>query len=187
MASLRSRIRGGESATVEYKIEAPEPERLARTIAAFANSAGGSIFIGISDRGDILGVSDPEAQKKLVKDALWYVDPPVDLKVETVVHEFKDVVAIDVPPARISRSFVVQHRTRSAALLPRRRRNPSARPHQRKRDHSPPPPRPRPPRCGQERPGNPRHPLARRSEVGTRLRQTPRTSRRTVCASSSRT
>lgn len=97
MASLRSRIRGGESATVEYKIEAPEPDRLARTIAAFANSAGGAIFIGISDRGDIHGVQDPEAQKKLVEDALWYVDPPVRPKVETIVHEFKDVVAVEVP------------------------------------------------------------------------------------------
>lgn len=96
MQNLRSRIRGGESATVEFKITVPEAEKLARTLAAFANSAGGTVFVGISDRGDIHGVADPRSEIEAIERSIELVTPRPAFKVEKFVSDLRDVVAIAV-------------------------------------------------------------------------------------------
>jgi predicted HTH transcriptional regulator len=96
MQNLRSRIRGGESATVEFKITVPDKEKLARTIAAFANSAGGTVFVGISDRGDIQGVAEPKAEIDAIERALELVVPRPEVKIEKFVSDLRDIVAVAV-------------------------------------------------------------------------------------------
>ena len=49
-------IKNGESSRVEFKSEDVRPESLAGEIVSFANFAGGTIFIGVSDAGNIQGV-----------------------------------------------------------------------------------------------------------------------------------
>ncbi len=45
MENLDVIIRGGESSFVEFKEERVHPDSLAKEMAAFANTAGGAIFI----------------------------------------------------------------------------------------------------------------------------------------------
>ncbi len=52
--SILANIQDGESGTVEFK-RTFDREAI-ETLAAFANSQGGSLFVGVSDSGDILGV-----------------------------------------------------------------------------------------------------------------------------------
>jgi ATP-dependent DNA helicase RecG len=48
-------IKTGEDEKVEFK--SAFNKELIETIVAFANSKGGSIFIGVSEKGKIVGVS----------------------------------------------------------------------------------------------------------------------------------
>ncbi|MEE9391932.1 MAG: ATP-binding protein [Planctomycetota bacterium] len=105
MPSIKSRIRGGETAILEYKKTCPTPRKLARVIAAFANGAGGEIVVGISDQAEILGVEDPEAEINSIETALEYLEPKPELKIETVVHELRDLVFVTVA-ARDDLKFV---------------------------------------------------------------------------------
>ena len=52
---LKIIIHNGESATVEFKTSFQK--EVIETIVAFSNAQGGSIFIGIKDSGEILGVT----------------------------------------------------------------------------------------------------------------------------------
>lgn len=51
---LRKLIDGGESETVEFKTSFDK--EVAETSAAFANTRGGVLLIGASDRGEIKGI-----------------------------------------------------------------------------------------------------------------------------------
>lgn len=96
MASLKSRIRGGESATVEFKATAPAAEKLARVLGAFANSAGGDVCIGVDDAGRIVGVDDLAAERRAVEEAAALVEPSPELTWDEYVHELKDVLVVHV-------------------------------------------------------------------------------------------
>jgi len=97
MTGLRRRIRGGESATLEFKTTSPDPRRLARNLAAFANSAGGELFIGINDRGEVVGLDDLEHETGIVHEALAFIEPPLEVNIETIENQGVVVVAISVP------------------------------------------------------------------------------------------
>ena len=57
-ATLRDIISAGEGRTTEFKkAQNGLPQSVHETICAFLNSAGGHIFLGVSDDGDILGVA----------------------------------------------------------------------------------------------------------------------------------
>ena len=60
---LKKLLEGGESETVEFK--ASFDKEILETSAAFANTKGGVILIGVSDRGDIKGV---QIGKETLKD-----------------------------------------------------------------------------------------------------------------------
>ncbi len=50
-----------EGKTREYKRDLSSPKNVLRSVVAFANTAGGEIFIGVSDDGQVFGVDDPLA------------------------------------------------------------------------------------------------------------------------------
>lgn len=54
-------IANGESEKVEFKTRLLNEKDIAKILTAFANTRGGYLFIGIGDKGEILGMSDEEA------------------------------------------------------------------------------------------------------------------------------
>jgi predicted HTH transcriptional regulator len=54
--SLEQLISQGEGQSLEFKAAVPSPEHLARLIAAFANSGGGTILLGVQEDGSVPGV-----------------------------------------------------------------------------------------------------------------------------------
>jgi ATP-dependent DNA helicase RecG len=58
MALDMNRIEAGENLTTEFKRE--YTEEIKKTIVAFANTAGGTLYIGINDDKTITGVADPD-------------------------------------------------------------------------------------------------------------------------------
>src|SRR3990167_7875893 len=84
-------LQEGENYKVEFK------ERLAnldREIVAFVNSAGGSIFLGISDDNQIKGIEITNALKSEVVDIARNCDPAI--KIELIVHTHVKVLEIQV-------------------------------------------------------------------------------------------
>lgn len=61
-------INSGESNTLDFKQKVTSKEKIARTLAAMANSDGGIVLIGLSDQKKITGI-DPEEEKYMVESA----------------------------------------------------------------------------------------------------------------------
>jgi predicted HTH transcriptional regulator len=56
-----------EGPECEWKERLPRPERIAKTLAAFANGCGGSLWIGVRDSGEAIGVSDPSLVELMLR------------------------------------------------------------------------------------------------------------------------
>jgi ATP-dependent DNA helicase RecG len=75
-------LREGEGSMLEYK-EAFSSS-LARDLAAFANSSGGKILLGVCDDGKVVGVRDSNKLRAEIQDIVRNCDPPIKILVETV-------------------------------------------------------------------------------------------------------
>lgn len=64
---IKKLISEGESNTVEFKQRLPPDTILARTLVAFANTNGGIILIGISGKGEIIGLTKKEASVTIIR------------------------------------------------------------------------------------------------------------------------
>ena len=72
----------GEGSMLEYKEGLSSA--FARTMVAFANSAGGRILVGVRDDGSVVGVTDSNKLRARIQDMARNCDPPVKVLVETV-------------------------------------------------------------------------------------------------------
>ena len=92
---IKELIEKGESEILEFK-EKFDKENI-ETAVAFSNSKGGVILIGISDRGEIKGVSvGKETLKEWVNKISQSTEPTLIPEIETYVIEGKTVVAITI-------------------------------------------------------------------------------------------
>ena len=98
----------GEDATIEFKREMPHRNSLADEIAAFANSQGGVILIGVDDYREIVGLELQEldrVEKTVVEICEDSIEPTVPIFTEKLRIDDKNLLKIEVP-----RSLFV-HRT----------------------------------------------------------------------------
>jgi len=72
---MRPRPFDDEGPECEWKERLPRPERLARTLAAFANGVGGSLWVGVTDAGEVVGSSDTGSGST---DIFLYTDADLD-------------------------------------------------------------------------------------------------------------
>ena len=97
-ATLRAILREGEGKTSEFKRGLQRDATLARTLSAFANTRGGMLFVGVGDRGEIVGAPRPEqTMQHLERIARTCVDPPLAVEIAIVVADAKRVVVCSVP------------------------------------------------------------------------------------------
>lgn len=76
-----------------YKIEFKEsPNNIDKELAAFANSSGGKIFLGITDDKEIKGVNVSNKLKSQIQDIANNCDPPV----KVIIEEFENILIINV-------------------------------------------------------------------------------------------
>lgn len=89
---------GGEGARVEFKRTLPRDERAARTLCAFANTRGGLLLVGVTDRGRIHGVHRPErVTERISVLAEIQLSPSVQVEMQVVAVDGPRVVACSVP------------------------------------------------------------------------------------------
>jgi schlafen family protein len=105
MRSVRDRIGDVEDNFTERKPSGANRADFRRTLVAFANSVPVAktaiLFVGVADKGEILGVPDPDALQKTIhavaKDDCY---PPIEFSSEVIAIEGKHVVAISVPQSK---------------------------------------------------------------------------------------
>ncbi|MCZ7372795.1 MAG: putative DNA binding domain-containing protein [Candidatus Methanoperedens sp.] len=96
-------IEKGEDSQTQFKERFDSIDSLAVEICAFSNSNGGNILVGVSDDGDIIGLSKEEIQKlnQWVSNACSQkIDPQVSVTTQNTKYMDKIVVHINVPAKR---------------------------------------------------------------------------------------
>jgi ATP-dependent DNA helicase RecG len=87
----------GESTTIEWKQSLAEMEEIIETAAAFANTKGGRILVGISPDGKVLGVQIGKGTvEKLVNQIALKTDPKLHPTVTVRKNDGREVIIIDV-------------------------------------------------------------------------------------------
>ena len=94
---LKELILAGESSTVEFKRKFTSSEKIAKEVAAFANTIGGYLIFGVDDDGKIIGVESEKSEIDLIETACeFFVNPPVEHEIYIVSLNGKDVVVVRV-------------------------------------------------------------------------------------------
>ena len=94
--SIKDLIKLGEGIKLEYKKTITHPEKIAKTLCAFANSGGGTILIGIDDNRKIIGIQPDEEQFMLEKAAGFFCKPEVNFSLELEEEDGKSVLLVAV-------------------------------------------------------------------------------------------
>ncbi|RNC83413.1 MAG: ATP-binding protein [Balneola sp.] len=94
---LKNLIATGESSFLEFKQKVASPEKIAREIAAFANTDGGKILIGVSDQGEIVGVESYMEEEFWLSQAIDDVCvPSPEINIQLISVSGRDVLLVDV-------------------------------------------------------------------------------------------
>lgn len=107
-ASLLTQIAGGEDSTRQFKADIRNAESLASEMAAFANSEGGSLYIGVADDGSLPGLARADVSRinQLISNAAsQLVRSPLTVHTENVVLENDNVVIILTVPKGMDKPY----------------------------------------------------------------------------------
>ncbi len=108
LQSLLSQIFLGEDSTRQFKADVKNAESLASEMAAFANTNGGIIFIGVADDGSTPGLSvhDVARINQLISNAASHlVRSPLAVQTENVALENGRIVIVLTVPNGIDRPY----------------------------------------------------------------------------------
>ncbi len=112
-ADLRNLIQTGEGPYLEFKRKISTPGKIAREIAAFANTNGGTILIGVDDNKDVVGITGYfEEEYQLLQGAHDCCVPGVHIKIEMVHDGPNDVMIVQVPEAEKKPVYVKNKKKR---------------------------------------------------------------------------
>ena len=91
-----SLIEQGESLHLDFKFEVSDPAKIARSLASFANTDGGSLLIGVEDNGRISGIKSEEEYYMLDNAANSYCDPKVSFSSKEWVIKGKKTLEVNI-------------------------------------------------------------------------------------------
>jgi predicted HTH transcriptional regulator len=95
-------LQRGESSRVEFKRKLPRDERAARTLCAFANTRGGLLLVGITDRGRVHGVHHAdEVTATLERISHQWIEPELEVELQVLEVDGPRVVACSVPCSKV--------------------------------------------------------------------------------------
>ncbi len=97
MKWTRESLRMGESSVLEFKTERARSDGIAKEAAAFANTDGGTLLVGVRDDGAVEGVSDRRVEQRVVQICRNNIVPSLIPKIEFVEIDGETVLAVDIP------------------------------------------------------------------------------------------
>ncbi len=98
----------GEHTRLEFKRSLSSAYRIARTLAALANTSGGTLLIGIADNGKIVGVASEFREMEKIEEATErLVEPALTVSYETLAPDGRLVLIIAIPESDEKPHYVV--------------------------------------------------------------------------------
>ena len=96
MKRLTKLIHRGEGEQLDFKQTISDPVKIAKTIASFANTHGGTLLVGVRDDKTIRGV-DPEEEKYVLETAAsFHCEPAVPLTYREVEDDETQTIVLEV-------------------------------------------------------------------------------------------
>ena len=91
-------VKKGEDSFTEFKEEMSHQDDLAAEIVAFANTEGGNLIIGVSDEGEITGVTNlDEEMQRIDNICVNNCEPTIDSTSEKIIVDDKKVLVVRIP------------------------------------------------------------------------------------------
>lgn len=94
---IEKKISEGEHLHQDFKFVINDSKKIARSLAAFANTKGGRLLIGVKDNGNITGVKTDEEFYMIEAAANLYCNPPVIFERKEWLIGDKRVLEIIIP------------------------------------------------------------------------------------------
>lgn len=99
MDEIKRRILQGEGQHLDFKFRIDDQVKIARTLAAFANSGGGSLLIGVKDNGKIAGCNPEEEYYMIEGAASLKCQPEVSFRNQTLQVDHYFILEVEVLPS----------------------------------------------------------------------------------------
>lgn len=107
-SQLDDLIEQGEHSRLEFKRQLSSAQRIARTLAAFANTSGGTLLIGVADDSRIVGVPSEFREISKVEDATdRFIEPALAVSYEMLSPDGRTVLIINVSESDEKPHYVV--------------------------------------------------------------------------------
>jgi predicted HTH transcriptional regulator len=93
-------VRKGEDSFRQFKEKVDSIDKLAVELSAFANSEGGCLVVGVTDRGELAGIDREEAGRLnqwIANAASSKIEPPLFVRTEILICEEKRLLIVHVP------------------------------------------------------------------------------------------
>ena len=94
---IQKLIEEGEHQQLDFKFEISDSRRIARSLAAFANTDGGRLLVGVKDNGAIAGVRSEEEIHMIQAAAEMYCQPRVHYSTKEWEINGKTVLEVIIP------------------------------------------------------------------------------------------
>lgn len=112
-------LKGGEGTLIEFKKTVSAG--LGREICAFANTAGGRLFIGIDDNNKVISCKFNNKIKSQIQDIANNCNPRIAVSVESIQYKDKEIVVVMVPessdkPVQCSEGFFLREGANSKKM-----------------------------------------------------------------------
>ena len=98
---LYSLIEQGEGTNLDFKFEISDASKIARSLAAFANTKGGRLLVGVKDNGVIAGIRSDEELYMVQAAAEFYSKPKIPFEVKSWDVNGKQVLEIYIPKSKL--------------------------------------------------------------------------------------
>ncbi len=100
LRDLKNLIRSGEGLLLEFKRAISSPEKIAREIAAFANTHGGHLIVGVDDNHTITGVESYHEQDFFLEQAAHELcTPALVYSMEVIPYYSRDILLVQIKEA----------------------------------------------------------------------------------------
>lgn len=112
-------LKSGEGTLIEFKKTVSAG--LGKEICAFANTAGGRLFVGIDDSNKVSGCKFNNKIKSQVQDIANNCNPRIAVSVESIRYKDKEIVVVTVPessdkPVQCSEGFFLREGANSQKM-----------------------------------------------------------------------
>ncbi|SMO69624.1 AlbA family DNA-binding domain-containing protein [Gracilimonas mengyeensis] len=104
---LKNLIQTGESSFLEFKHSVASPEKIAREMAAFANTKGGTLLIGVEDNGEMLGLEAYHEEEFWINQAARdECIPAIEPEIELLNVGERDILIVKIHEAETKPIYV---------------------------------------------------------------------------------